>query len=53
MYYGSVTRFDSLEDVIRWGFAHDHEIVEVIVQDEFTHDVVMRTGDTFHIFDTT
>jgi hypothetical protein len=53
MYYGSVTRFDSLEDVIRWGFAHDHEIVEVIVQDEFTHDVVMRTADTFHVFDTT
>jgi len=39
----------SLEDVLRAGF----EIVEVVVQDEFTHDVITRANETFVVFDTT
>ena len=39
----------TLEDVLRLGF----ELVEVIVQDEFTHDVVMRAPDGWRVYDTT
>jgi hypothetical protein len=46
----------TLADVLRWGFAArpPREVVEVIVQDEYTHDVVV-TGpdDRFLVFDTT
>lgn len=56
----AVEKLDSLEDVIRWGFAHRpaFEIVEVIVQDEFTHDVVMSApsvddATAYLVFDTT
>jgi len=42
-------RFQTLEDVIRAGV----DIVEVIVQDEYTHDVVARGPDGFLVFDTT
>ncbi len=45
----------SLQDVVRWGFAQppSHMVVEVVVQDEFTHDVVMNAGDIFLVFDST
>ena len=39
----------TLEDVLRRGY----EILEVIVQDEYTHDVVCSTRDGFVVFDTT
>ena len=39
---------ETLEQVLRWGAA----IVEVIVQDEYTHDVVCG-GPAFLVFDTT
>lgn len=43
-------RAETLEDVLAAGF----EIVEVVVQDEFTHDVVARgAGATYLCFDTT
>jgi hypothetical protein len=41
-------RLATLEEVIRWA-----DILDVIVQDEFTHDVIARRGDTFLVFDTT
>jgi hypothetical protein len=44
-----VTRLDTLEDVLHRGF----EVLDVIVQDEYTHDVVCRTRDAFVVFDTT
>lgn len=50
------TRLDTLEDVIRAGFAQrpPWELLDVIVQDEFTHDVVVRgSADAFLVFDTT
>jgi hypothetical protein len=40
----------TLEDVLARGF----DIVDVIVQDEFTHDVIARPGgESFVVFDTT
>lgn len=43
------TGFDALEDVLRW----THDLVEIVVQDEFTHDVVMRATPAYLCFDTT
>jgi hypothetical protein len=40
---------ETLEDVLALGY----EVVEVIVQDEYTHDVVMRDRDRFLVYDTT
>lgn len=39
----------TLEDVLARGF----DVLDVIVQDEYTHDVVTRKGDRFVVFDTT
>ena len=40
---------ETLEDVLALG----HEIVEIIVQDEYTHDVIARAPRGFVVFDTT
>ena len=47
----AATRLDTLEDVLRWG----GHVVEVIVQDEYCHDVVVRghADDGWLVFDTT
>lgn len=45
-----------LQDVVRWAFAHAPplSIVDVIIQDEFTHDVVLHYAAELHlVFDTT
>lgn len=45
-----------LQDVVRWGFASTppRDVVEVVVQDEFTHDVVLPWKDGgYLVFDTT
>jgi hypothetical protein len=45
----------TLEDVVRWGLAQaTPRLVErVVVQDEYTHDVVLRWGDeVFLVYDT-
>jgi hypothetical protein len=49
---------DTLEDVLAWLHAHGPpcEILDVIAQDEFTHDVIVRgppTGSAYLCFDTT
>ena len=47
---------DTLEDVLRFGFAQRPawELVDVIVQDEFTHDVIIKVpAPAFLVFDTT
>jgi hypothetical protein len=48
------TRLATLEDVLRFGFTQQPswEVVDVIVQDEFTHDVVVH-GPAYLVFDTT
>ena len=43
-----VATLETLEQVLRWG----GEIVDVIVQDEYTHDVVV-CEIAFLVFDTT
>lgn len=43
-------RLETLEEVLRARF----DVLDVVVQDEYTHDVVTRTGaDVFVVFDTT
>ncbi|MDP3233824.1 MAG: hypothetical protein Q8N26_13675 [Myxococcales bacterium] len=46
----------SLQEVVRWSFAQTPPVpvAEVVVQDEFCHDVVMRWHQgQFLVFDTT
>jgi hypothetical protein len=44
----------TLEEVVRWALPRGHEIVEVVVQDEYTHDVVVACRDgRWLVFDTT
>ena len=44
----------SLHDLIRWGLARGWMVTAVVVQDEFTHDVVMPAGDRrVLVFDST
>jgi hypothetical protein len=43
------TTFDTLEELLAW----NHDLVEIVVQDEFTHDVVMRATPAYLCFDTT
>lgn len=53
MELASLTLF---QDVVRWGFASSppRDVTEVIVQDEFTHDVVMPWMEgSYLVFDTT
>lgn len=50
------TRLDTLEDVLRFGFLQwpAWQIADVIVQDEFTHDVIVDgPAPSFLVFDTT
>jgi hypothetical protein len=41
---GQLASLQTLQDVITWGFACTPpcEIVDIVVQDEYCHDVVMR-----------
>jgi len=44
------TRLDTLEEILRWG----GHVLEVIVQDEYNHDVVVQGHAAgFLVFDTT
>jgi len=52
----AATRLDTLEDVLRFGLAQRPawDVVDVVVQDEFTHDViVVGPAPAFLVFDTT
>ena len=53
---GAAKRLRTLEDVVRWGLAQptSRVILDVVIQDEFTHDVVLEWRDgLFVVFDTT
>jgi len=52
MYTERVT-LATLQDVLAWLAATHGELLEVIVQDEYTHDVVCRVADGYLVFDTT
>ena len=50
----SVDKLRTLEELLVWCRAHRADLVDVIVQDEFTHDVIVREADdTYLCFDTT
>ena len=50
---------ENLKDLMAWAFSNSHDfcatvVTEVIVQDEFTHDVVVPWRDRlFLVYDTT
>jgi hypothetical protein len=50
----SATRLATLEEVLRFGFAQrpSWELAEVVVQDEYTHDVIIE-APAYLVFDTT
>jgi hypothetical protein len=52
---GLATKLETLEDLLRAGFAQRPiwELREVVVQDEFTHDVVVEAAAGYLVFDTT
>jgi hypothetical protein len=46
----------TLQEVLRWGFSRSPplEVVDVVVQDEYTHDLIARFGENIYLcFDTT
>ena len=45
--------FKTLEDVLAWAHATGAQILDVIVQDEYTHDVLVQTASGYLVFDTT
>jgi hypothetical protein len=51
----SVTvKLATVEELLMWCRAHGAEVVDVIVQDEYTHDlVVQQRSGTYLCFDTT
>ena len=50
----SYERLATLEELLMWCRAHRAELVDVIVQDEYTHDtLVRRADDSYLCFDTT
>jgi hypothetical protein len=52
----AATRLDTLEHLLQFAFAQHPawELVDVIVQDEYTHDVIVRGPEpAFLVFDTT
>ena len=50
-----VAHQSTLEHVVRWGLASmpPRLVVDVVKQDEFTHDVVMPYRHVFLVYDTT
>lgn len=52
----AAARLGTLEDLLRFGLAQrpPWELLDVVVQDEFTHDVIFRgPAPAFVVFDTT
>jgi hypothetical protein len=53
---GELEPLGSLHALIHWGLRRDPSLIvaDVVIQDEFTHDVVMPfRDDLFLVFDTT
>jgi hypothetical protein len=46
-------RLKTLEDVLAWCRANGGNVIDVVVQDEFTHDVIVQEPTGFLVFDTT
>lgn len=50
---GLVAGQPTLAHVVRWCAARGQPIVDVVTQDEYTHDVVIPWGDRWLVYDTT
>jgi hypothetical protein len=48
-------RLETLEDIIHWGIAQvpAFDVIDVIVQDEYNRDAIVRGSDVYLVFDTT
>ena len=51
----SAAKIQNLDEAFRWSRAQDPQLapIDVIVQDEYTHDVIFGTGALFVVFDAT
>ncbi len=50
-----VSAFGTLEEALKWGLARQPraDLIDVIVQDEYTHDVILRISSEIYLaFDT-
>ncbi len=43
----------TMEDVVCWVLAARRAITAIVIQDEYTHDVVVPFRDVFLVYDTT
>jgi hypothetical protein len=43
----------TLEEVLAWSHARGFTLVEIVTQDEYTHDVVIAAPNEHYVFDTT
>ena len=43
----------TLEAVVRWAWANGTDISDIVVQDEYTHDVVVPFEGGWLVYDTT
>lgn len=50
-----IAALTTLERVVRWGFSKlpPVDVADIVVQDEFTHDVVVPWEARYLVFDTT
>lgn len=49
-----IDKLATLEDLLAWCRTHGAELVDVIVQDEYTHDAIVRErSGSYLCFDTT
>ena len=42
-----------MEQVVQWVLRSGFAIEEIVVQDEYTHDVIVRANDRYLVYDTT
>ena len=52
----SARAFETLEQAFRWAISQTPRVMpdDVVIQDEYTHDVLFRAADdTYLVFDTT
>jgi hypothetical protein len=48
-----LTAFSTLQQLVRWAFARGTDVADVVVQDEYSHDVVVPLGDRWLVADCT
>jgi hypothetical protein len=49
----AAAKLATLEEVVRWLPLAKASLVEIVTQDEYTHDVVVAAGAGWLVFDTT